>query len=125
LDALTVGISRKKVNWVLDADIREFFTNLDHRWLAKFLEHRIADQRVLRLIGKWLSAGVIEDGELSETSEGAPQGASASPLLANVYLHYVFDLWAQWWRSRYARGDMIIVRFADDCVPRTLKEVSV
>ncbi|MGI8307540.1 group II intron reverse transcriptase/maturase [Saccharopolyspora hattusasensis] len=116
LDALTVGISRKKVNWVLDADIREFFTNLDHRWLVKFLEHRIADQRVLRLIGKWLSAGVIENGELSETSEGAPQGASASPLLANVYLHYVFDLWAQWWRSRYARGDMIIVRFADDFV---------
>jgi RNA-directed DNA polymerase len=98
----------------LDADIREFFTNLDHRWLAKFLEHRIADQRVLRLIGKWLSAGVIENGEWSQTVEGSPPGASVSPLLANVYLHYVFDLWAQWWRSRYARGDMIIVRFADD-----------
>src|SRR4051812_23603460 len=82
------------VNWVLDADIREFFSNLDHRWLGKFLEHRIADRRVLRLIGKWLSAGVIEKGEWSET-EGAPQGASASPLLANVYLHYVFDLWVQ------------------------------
>jgi group II intron reverse transcriptase/maturase len=116
LDALAVGISRKNVNWVLDADVREFFTNLDHRWLAKFLEHRIADERVLRLIGKWLSAGVIEDGEWSETEQGAPQGASASPLLANVYLHYVFDLWAQWWRSRYARGDVIIVRFADDFV---------
>jgi group II intron reverse transcriptase/maturase len=98
----------------LDADIREFFTSLDHRWLVKFLEHRIADQRVLRLIGKWLSAGVIENGERSQTVEGAPQGASASPLLANVYLHYVFDLWAQWWRKRHARGDVIIVRFADD-----------
>ena len=96
LDALAVGIERKKVNWVLDADIREFFTSLDHRWLAKFLEHRIADKRILRLIGKWLSAGVIENGEWSQTVEGAPQGASASPLLANVYLHHVFDLWARW-----------------------------
>src|SRR6476620_6803936 len=90
LDALAVGIERKKVNWVLDADIREFFTNLDHHWLMKFLEHRIADKRVLRLIGKWLAAGVIENGKWSQTVEGAPQGASASPLLANVYLHYVF-----------------------------------
>jgi group II intron reverse transcriptase/maturase len=114
LDALAVGIERKSVNWVLDADIREFFTSLDHRWLMKFLEHRIADQRVLRLIRKWLSAGVIENGRLSQTVEGAPQGASVSPLLANVYLHYVFDLWVQWWRSRHARGDVIIVRFADD-----------
>ncbi|MGH3817551.1 MAG: reverse transcriptase domain-containing protein [Pseudonocardiaceae bacterium] len=87
LDALAVGISRKKVNWVLDADIRDFFTSLDHSWLGKFLGHRIADQRVLRLIRKWLAAGVIEDGEWSETVEGAPQGASVSPLLANVYLH--------------------------------------
>ncbi|MCA1675520.1 MAG: group II intron reverse transcriptase/maturase, partial [Actinobacteria bacterium] len=116
LDALAVGVERKKVNWVLDADIREFFTSLDHRWLAKFLEHRIADQRVLRLIGKWLSAGVIENGEWSQTVEGAPQGASASPLLANVYLHHVFDLWARWWRRRCAHGDVIIVRFADDFV---------
>jgi RNA-directed DNA polymerase len=116
LDALAVGIERKKVNWVLDADIREFFTSLDHRWLAKFLEHRIADQRVLRLIRKWLSAGVIEDGAWTASEEGAPQGASASPLLANVYLHYVLDLWAQWWRRRYAHGDVIIVRFADDFV---------
>ena len=116
LDALAVGIERKKVNWVLDADIREFFTSLDHRWLVKFLEHRIGDQRVLRLIGKWLNAGVIENGEWSQTVEGAPQGASVSPLLANVYLHYVFDLWAQWWRSRRAHGDVIIVRFADDFV---------
>jgi len=90
-----------------------FFSNLDHHWLVKFLEHRIADQRVLRLIRKWLSAGVIEEGEWSRT-EGAPQGASASPLLANVYLHYVFDLWVQWWRNRYAEGDVIAVRFADD-----------
>jgi group II intron reverse transcriptase/maturase len=113
LDALTVGIERKKVKWVLDADIREFFSNLDHHWLAKFLEHRIADQRVLRLIHKWLSAGVIENGEWSKT-DGAPQGASASPLLANVYLHYVFDLWVQWWRTMHVRGDVIAVRFADD-----------
>jgi len=116
LDALAVGIEQKNVNWVLDADIREFFTSLDHRWLMKFLEHRIADQRVLRLVGKWLSAGVIENGEWSQTVEGAPQGASASPLLANVYLHYVFDLWVAWWRSRHAHGDVIIVRFADDFV---------
>jgi RNA-directed DNA polymerase len=114
LDALTVGIWRKKVNWVLDADIRDFFTSLDHGWLEKFLEHRIADQRVLRLIRKWLSAGVIEDGNWSQTTEGAPQGASASPLLANVYLHYVFDQWADWWRRRHAHGEVIIVRFADD-----------
>jgi len=113
LDALTVGIERKRVNWVLDADIREFFANLDHHWLVRFLEHRIADRRVLRLIQKWLSAGVIEEGEWSQT-EGAPQGASASPLLANVYLHYVFDQWVQWWRSRFADGDVIVVRFADD-----------
>ena len=116
LDALAVGIERKKVNWVLDADIREFFTSLDHHWLMRFLEHRIADQRVLRLIRKWLNAGVIENGEWSQTVEGAPQGASASPLLANVYLHYVFDLWVAWWRRRHAHGDVIIVRFADDFI---------
>jgi len=116
LDALTVGIQTKSVNWVLDADIRDFFTRLDHGWLEKFLEHRIADQRVLRLIKKWLNAGVIENGQWSQTPEGAPQGASVSPLLANVYLHYVFDLWADWWRSRYAHGDVIIVRFADDFI---------
>jgi RNA-directed DNA polymerase len=116
LDALAVGIERKNVNWVLDADIREFFTSLDHRWLMRFLGHRIADKRVLRLIGKWLRAGVIEDGAWTASEAGAPQGASASPLLANVYLHYVLDLWAQWWRRRHARGDMIIVRFADDFV---------
>jgi RNA-directed DNA polymerase len=116
LDALTVGITRKKVNWVLDADIREFFTSLDHGWLRTFLEHRIADERVLRLVGKWLAAGVIEDGAWAECDEGAPQGASVSPLLANVYLHYVFDLWADHWRRQRARGDVIIVRFADDFI---------
>ncbi len=116
LDALSAGIERKKVNWVLDADIRDFFTSLDLGWLEKFLGHRIADKRVLRLIRKWLSAGVIESGVWSETVRGAPQGASASPLLANVYLHYVLDLWVEWWRRRHARGDVIIVRFADDFV---------
>ena len=116
LDALAVGIKRKKVNWVLDADIRDFFASLDQSWLVKFLEHRIADRRVLRLIQKWLSAGVIENGEWSSTEEGTAQGASVSPLLSNVYLHYVFDLWADQWRRRNARGDVILVRFADDYV---------
>src|SRR5512133_2103555 len=116
LDALTVGLWRKKVNWVLDADVRDFFTSLDHDWLEKFFEHRIADKRVLRLIRKWLNAGVIEEGNWSPTTEGAPQGASASPLMANVYLHYVFDLWADWWRRRHGHGDVIIVRFADDFI---------
>jgi hypothetical protein len=115
LDALSAGIYKKRVNWVLDADIRDFFTSLDQSWLAKFLGHRIADQRVLRLIGKWLSAGVIENGTWSQTVEGSPQGASVSPLLANIYLHYVLDQWVQWWRRRHARGDVIIVRFADLC----------
>src|SRR6476661_6811582 len=105
LDALAVGIKRKKVGWVLDADIRDFFTRLDHGWLAKFLEHRIADKRLLRLIAKWLNAGVIEDGRWTASDEGAPQGASVSPLLANIYLHYVLDWWARHWRKRHARGD--------------------
>jgi group II intron reverse transcriptase/maturase len=116
LDALSVGIERKKVNWILDADIRDFFTKLDRAWLERFLEHRIADERVLRLIRKWLAAGVIEDGQWSPTEQGSPQGASVSPLLANVYLHYVYDLWVQWWRERHARGDVITVRFADDVI---------
>ena len=116
LDALAVGIKRRKVNWVLDADIRDFFTELDQAWLEKFLEHRIADKRMLRLFRKWLKAGVIENGIWSETAQGTPQGASASPLLANVYLHYVFDLWAEQWRRRKARGDVIIGRFADDYI---------
>jgi len=116
LDALAVGISRKKMNWVLDADIRDFFGQLDHAWLRRFLEHRIADKRVLRLIGKWLAAGVVEDGQWTACEEGSPQGASVSPLLANVYLHYVLDLWADWWRRRHAYGDVIIVRWADDFI---------
>lgn len=116
LDALAAAVVRKKVNWVLDADIRGFYDAIDHGWMLKFLEHRIADRRMLRLIGKWLKAGVIEDGEWSETVEGTPQGASASPLLSNVYLHYVFDLWADRWRRRHAHGEMIIVRFADDYI---------
>jgi RNA-directed DNA polymerase len=116
LDALAAGIVRKKVNFVLDADIRDFFTRLDQSWLERFLEHRVADNRVLRLIQKWLRAGVIEDGKWSDTQVGTAQGASVSPLLSNVYLHYVFDLWADQWRRRNARGDVILVRFADDYV---------
>jgi RNA-directed DNA polymerase len=116
LDALTVGIERKRVNWVLDADIRDFFGQLDRSWLRRFLGHRIADKRVLRLIDKWLAAGVIEDGNWSATEVGSPQGASVSPLLANVYLHYVLDLWAEHWRRRQSHGDVIIVRFADDFI---------
>ena len=104
------------MNWVLDADVSDFFTSLDHDWLTKFLEHRIADRRVLRLIRKWLNAGVIEDEEWTASDEGAPQGASASPLLANVYLHYVLDRWVRQWRRKHAHGDVIIVRFADDFV---------
>ena len=116
LDALWVGLMRKKVNWVLDADIRGFFDNIDHGWLCKFLEHRIADRRILRLIQQWLRAGVSEDGQWTKTEVGTPQGAVASPLLANVFLHYVFDLWVQQWRTKFATGDVIIVRYADDFV---------
>jgi len=116
LDALVAGLCRRKVNWVLDADIRDFFGQLDRDWLRTFLRHRIADERVLRLIGKWLAAGVIEDGQWTESDKGSPQGASVSPLLASVYLHYVFDLWAGWWRRRRAHGDVITVRFADDFI---------
>ncbi len=115
LDALATGIWRKNVNWVLDADIRDFFGQLDRAWLERFLRHRIADERVLRLIGKWLAAGVVEEGVWSEGA-GAPQGASASPLLANVYLHHVLDLFVVWWRRHHARGEVIIVRFADDFI---------
>lgn len=116
LDALAIAITRRKVNWVLDTDIHGFFDAIDHEWLIKFIEHRIADRRVVRHIKKWLNAGVIEDGELRQMKEGTPQGGSVSPLLANIYLHYAFDLWAQQWRQRYARGDVIIVRYADDIV---------
>jgi group II intron reverse transcriptase/maturase len=116
LDALYVGLLTRKVNWVLDADIRGFFDAIDHGWLVKFIEHRIADRRVVRLIQKWLNAGVLEDGVRTRSEEGTPQGGSISPLLANLYLHYVFDLWVQRWRRTQARGDMIVVRFADDIV---------
>jgi group II intron reverse transcriptase/maturase len=114
LDALHVGLLRKNVNWVVDADIRGFFDAIDHGWLVKFVEHRIADRRVVRLIQKWLRAGVLEDGKRMRSEEGAPQGGSASPLLANIFLHYVFDLWVRQWRRRHASGDMIVVRYADD-----------
>src|ERR1039458_7498008 len=114
LDALAVGLERKKVNWVLDADIRGFFDNVSHEWTVKFLEHRVADRRIIRLIQKWLKAGISEDGQWSETEKGTPQGAVVSPLIANVYLHYVFDLWADVWRRKAAKGDVIIVRYADD-----------
>ena len=116
LDALYAGLTCKRVNWVLDADIRGFFDHLDREWLAKFLRHRIADERVLRLVMKWLNAGVIEDGTWSDSGEGTPQGGSLSPLLANVYLHYVLDLWADWWRKTRARGNVVITRFADDFI---------
>jgi len=116
LDALTVGLTRKKVNWVLDADIRGFFDNIDHEWMVKFLQHRIADARMLRLIQKWLKAGVSEQGQWSGTKIGVAQGAVISPLLANVYLHYVLDLWVEAWRKKCARGDVIIIRYADDFV---------
>ena len=116
LDALNVGIERKPVNWILDADIRGFFDNMDHEWTMRFLEHRVADNRILRLIRKWLKAGVSEDGNWSESKVGTPQGAVISPLLANVYLHYVFDLWAEVWREKVARGELIVVRYADDLV---------
>ncbi|MGH9894113.1 MAG: group II intron reverse transcriptase/maturase, partial [bacterium] len=116
LDALATGIHQRRVNWVLDADIRSFFDILDHGWLVKFVEHRIADRRVVRLIQKWLKAGVLEEGRRTPTELGTVQGGSVSPLLANVYLHYVFDLWIQRWRQKQARGDVVVVRFADDFV---------
>jgi group II intron reverse transcriptase/maturase len=116
LDALSVAISNKKVNWILDADIEGFFDTIDHDWMITFLEHRIGDSRVLRLIKNWLKAGVSEDGEVSETWEGTPQGGVISPLLSNIYLHYVFDLWIQWWRKSRCRGDVVVVRYADDFV---------
>lgn len=116
LDALTVGIETRRVNWVLDADIRGFFDTLKHEWLIRFVEHRIADRRVVRLIEKWLRAGVLEDGQRRRSEVGTVQGGSISPLLANLYLHYVFDLWVQRWRQRQAQGDVVVVRFADDFV---------
>lgn len=116
LDALMVGIKSRHVNWILDADIASFFDEIDHDWMLRFLEHRIADQRLLRLIRKWLKAGVIEDGCRVAATKGTPQGAVISPLLANIYLHYVQDQWTQQWRGRHARGQAIAVRYADDSV---------
>jgi group II intron reverse transcriptase/maturase len=116
VDALSVGIMTRKVGWVLDADIQAFFDTLSHEWLVKFIEHRISDRRIVRLIQKWLKAGVLEEGKRIHSEIGTVQGGSISPLLANIYLHYVFDLWVQKWRSTQARGDVVFVRFADDCV---------
>jgi group II intron reverse transcriptase/maturase len=116
LDALTVAMERRSVNWVLDADIRGFFEAIDHEWMLKFVQHRIADGRVLRQVRKWLKAGVVEAGKKSIPEAGTPQGGSVSPLLANIYLHYVLDLWVARWRRRHARGDVIIVRYVDDFV---------
>jgi RNA-directed DNA polymerase len=116
LDALYVALQTKKVSWVLDADIRGFFDAIDHGWLIKFMEHRIADKRVIHLIQKWLKAGVLEDGKITQSEVGAVQGGSISPLLANVYLHYVFDLWTHWWRRHNSRGEILVVRYADDFI---------
>jgi RNA-directed DNA polymerase len=116
LNALSAGIMTRKVSWVLDADIRGYFDAISHEWLVKFIEHRIADRRVIRHIKKWLNAGVLEDGSRTYSEEGVPQGGSVSPMLANVYLHYVFDLWVKRWRNRQAAGDVIVVRFCDDVV---------
>ena len=116
LDALIVGISNKKVNHILDADIRSFFTEVSQKWVVRFLEHRIGDKRIIRLVQKWLRAGILEDGVVTIEEKGTGQGSVISPLLANIYLHYVFDLWAERWRRREATGDMIMVRYADDIV---------
>lgn len=116
LDAVAVGVSVKKVSWILDADIAKFFDTIEHDWLVKFIEHRVADARVVRLIKKWLHAGVLEDGHIERSELGTVQGGSISPLLANIYLHYAFDLWVKQWRGRHARGDVIVVRYADDWI---------
>ena len=122
MDALDRGLMTRKVNWVLDADIRGYYEAIDHEWLVRFVQHRIGDRRIVRLIQKWLKAGVLEDGEWTRKGEGVPQGGSVSCVLANLYLHYVFDLWVQEWRKRRAQGEVIVVRYADDCVPRAQKE---
>ena len=116
LDAVAVGVGARKVNWVLDADISKFFDTIEHDWLVKFIEHRVADARIVRLIRKWLNAGVLEDDRRTQSELGTVQGGSISPLLANIYLHYAFDLWVNQWRARHARGDVIAVRYADDWV---------
>src|ERR1039457_2076039 len=116
LDALSYALLKKKVNYVLDADIRGFFDNLDKSWLIQFVEHRVADPRILRLIQKWLTAGVMEEGKWSDTKTGSPQGSVISPLLANIYLHYPFDLWVNVWRQKWAHGEAVVIRFADDII---------
>ena len=116
LDAIWVGITQKKVCWVLDADIRSFFDTINHTWLMKFVERRIADPRMLRLIRKWLRAGVSENGEWSKTEVGTPRGSVISPLFSNIYLHYVLDEWVSNWRKKQARGEVVVVRYADDYV---------
>jgi group II intron reverse transcriptase/maturase len=116
LDALSYALLKKKVNYILDADIRGFFDNLDKSWLIQFVEHRVADRRILRLIQKWLNAGVMEEGEWSETKTGSPQGSVISPLLANIYLHYAFDLWVNVWRKKWAHGEVVVIRYADDTI---------
>jgi len=121
LDALSYALLKRKVNYVLDADIKGFFDNLDKSWLVKFVEHRVADPRILRLIQKWLKAGVMEEGKWSDPQTGSPQGSVISPLLANVYLHYCFDLWVDVWRKKWAQGEVVVVRYADDSVPRVRK----
>ena len=115
-DAVAVGVHSRRVNWIFDADLSKFFDTIEHDWLVKFIEHRVADTQVLRLIKKWLHAGVLEDGQVTRSEVGTVQGGSISPLLANIYLHYAFDLWVEQWRGRHARGDVIIVRYADDWV---------
>jgi group II intron reverse transcriptase/maturase len=116
LDALYVAITEKRVNWILDADIEGFFDNIDRDWLVRFLEHRVGDKRIVRLIQKWLAAGIIEGTDWSDHGKGTPQGAVLSPLLANVFLHYVFDLWINQWRKRHAKGTCVVIRYADDFV---------
>ena len=116
LDAVAVGVSVRRVNWILDADIAKFFDTIEHDWLVKFIEHRVADARIVRLIRKWLNAGVLEDGRRTQSEVGTVQGGSISPLLANIYLHYAFDLWVEQWRRRHAMGEVIVVRYADDWV---------
>jgi len=116
LDALSYALLKKRVNYILDADVRSFFDNVDKSWLVKFVEHRVADPRILRLIQKWLKAGVMEEGKWSEPKTGSPQGSVISPLLANIYLHYVFDLWVNVWRQKWAQGEVVVIRYADDTI---------
>src|SRR5213592_1937181 len=116
LGALSYALLKKKVNYILDADIRSFFDNLDKSWMIKFVEHRVADPRILRLIQKWLKAGVMEEGEWSEAKTGSPQGSVISPLLANIYLHYTFDLWVNVWCQKWAQGEVVVIRYADDTI---------